>query len=415
MPLRTPNQHFRANQPRLQGKNHRWPEGSKDSQGHFLQLLLMQHHHGMPIILVSLKVFNGIKMTMMRASLIQEGAELIKEGLGSGKELTTGIHIGRSRKHHLGSKEERENQVPEIEKGAARAETKVGEFKQPNARPPMAVQRPCELAAIQEPSESPMQPLLERFPQVFEEPKGLPPNRGHEYQIVLKERVPPHCQRPYRYPYFQKTEIEKIMKELIDSSCIRPSQSPFASPVLLVRKVNGSWRMCVDYRGLNKKIVKDKFPIPVIDELLDELQGAMVFSKLDLSKGLEEHEKHLTIVLQTLANHKLYAKMSKCVFAANEVEYLRHVISRQKVQTDPKKIKAMKDWPIPKNLKTLRGFLGLTGYYRKFIKGYGQIAAPLTALLKKNAFEWTNKANKAFERLKEAVSQPPVLALPDFK
>jgi hypothetical protein len=95
---------------RLQRKNHRWPEGSRDSQGHFLQLLLMQHHHGMPIILVSLKVFNGIKMTMMRASLIQEGAELIKEGLGSGKELTTGIHIGRSRKHHLGSKEERENQ-----------------------------------------------------------------------------------------------------------------------------------------------------------------------------------------------------------------------------------------------------------------------------------------------------------------
>ena len=133
------------------------------------------------------------------------------------------------------------------------------------------------------------------------------------------------------------------------------------------------------------------------------------------NKGLEEHEKHLTTVLQTLANHKLYARMSKCVFAANEVEYLRHVISRQKVQTNPKKIKAMKDWPIPKNLKTLRGFLGLTGYYRKFIKGYGQIAAPLTALLKKNTFEWTNKADEAFERLKEAVSQPPVLALPDFK
>ena len=300
--------------------------------------------------------------------------------------------------------------------------------------------KPCELAAIQEPSESPMQPLLERFSQVFEEPKGLPPNRGHEYQIVLKEGVPPHYQRPYKYPYFQKTEIEKIVKELIDSSCVRPSQSPFASPILLVRKVDGSWRMCVDYRGLNKEIVKDKFPIPVIDELLDELQGAMVFSKLDLrfgyhqirmreediektafktherhyeylvmpfgltntptfqslmnevfkpylrrfvliffddiliyNKGLEEHEKHLTTVLQTLANHKLYARMSKCVFAANEVEYLRHVISRQKVQTNPKKIKAMKDWPIPKNLKTLRGFLGLTGYYRKFIKGMDRL------------------------------------------
>ena len=107
--------------------------------------------------------------------------------------------------------------------------------------------------------------------------------------------------------------------------------------------------------------------------------------------------------------------MSKCVFAASEMKYLGHVISGQGVQTDPKKIETMKDWPIPKNLKALKGFLGLTSYYRKFIKGYGQIAAPLTALLKKNTFEWTNKADEAFERLKEAVSQPPVLALPDFK
>ena len=103
------------------------------------------------------------------------------------------------------------------------------------------------------------------------------------------------------------------------------------------------------------------------------------------------------------------------MFAASEMKYLGHVISGQGVQTDPKKIETMKDWPIPKNLKALKGFLGLTSYYRKFIKGYGQIAAPLTTLLKKNAFEWTDKAEKAFEKLKEAISQPPVLALPDFK
>uniref|UniRef100_A0A2N9EMW0 Ty3 transposon capsid-like protein domain-containing protein n=1 Tax=Fagus sylvatica TaxID=28930 RepID=A0A2N9EMW0_FAGSY len=127
---------------------------------------------------------------------------------------------------------------------------------------------PCELASIQEEICAPIRELVEEFPQVFEEPEGLPPKRNHEHQILLKEGVPPHFQRPYRYPHYQKTEIEKIVQDLLDSGCVRPSQSPFASPVLLVRKADGSWRMCVDYRGLNKETVKDKFPIPVVDELL---------------------------------------------------------------------------------------------------------------------------------------------------
>ena len=106
--------------------------------------------------------------------------------------------------------------------------------------------------------------------------------------------------------------------------------------------------------------------------------------------------------------------MSKCVFVATEVEYLGHVIFGHGVQTNPKKIEAMKEWPIPKTLKALRGFLGLTGYYRKFIKGYGKIASPLISLLKKNAFEWSDKVEKAFEQLKATMSQPPILALPNF-
>uniref|UniRef100_A0A2N9HWG4 Tf2-1-like SH3-like domain-containing protein n=1 Tax=Fagus sylvatica TaxID=28930 RepID=A0A2N9HWG4_FAGSY len=162
--------------------------------------------------------------------------------------------------------------------------------------------------------------------------------------------------------------------------------------------------MCVDYRGLNKATVKDKFPIPIVDELLDELQGVRVFSRLDLSKDLGEHANHLKVVLQVQEDNQLYAKMSKCVFAASKVEYLGHIISGEGVKTDPRKIEAMKDWLAPKSLKALRGILGLNDYYKKFIKGYGMITSPLIALLKKDAFEWSDKAEKAFGELKMAWS-----------
>jgi hypothetical protein len=130
--------------------------------------------------------------------------------------------------------------------------------------------------------------LLQEFKGGFEESTGLPPTRSHDHEINLLEGVQPTSARPYQYPYYQKEEIENQVRDMLKSGVVRPSQSPYSSPVLLVRKADGSWRMCVDYRALNKGTMKDKYPIPNIDELLDELHGAVLFSKLDLRSGYHQ-------------------------------------------------------------------------------------------------------------------------------
>eukprot|EP00253_Pinus_taeda_P002025 PITA_02025 len=270
-----------------------------------------------------------------------------------------------------------------------------------------------------------LQKVLDNHSKVFETPKGLPPMRDHDHTILLiPGSVPPNI-RPYRYPYVQKSEIEHMVAEMLEAGIIQLSQVSFSAPVVLVHKKDGSWRMCPDYRELNKLTIKDKFPIPVIDELLDELHGSIYFTKLDLrsvffddiliySKSWKDHVEHVDRVLQLLEEKQLYAKRSKCFFEVQEVEYLGHIVSHERVKVDRRKIKAIKEWKIPTCIKHLQRFFRLTGYYRKFVKNYGRIAAPLTTLLKKDAFSWTPEATKAFEHLKEAMCQAPVLATPDF-
>ncbi|XP_071714137.1 uncharacterized protein [Rutidosis leptorrhynchoides] len=190
----------------------------------------------------------------------------------------------------------------------------------------------------------------------------LPPSRTHDHKIVLKEGTGPINIRPYRHPPSQKDAIESMVKELLESGVIRPSQSPFSSPIVMVKKKDGSWRMCVDYRELNKHTIKDRFPIPVIEELIDELHGSQVFSKLDLRSGYHQirmneqeinktafssnevdHVYHLELVLETMRRHTLFAKRSKCVFGVLQVEYLGHIISREGVATEPSKNEAAQD------------------------------------------------------------------------
>ncbi|KAF5472044.1 hypothetical protein F2P56_008792 [Juglans regia] len=228
-----------------------------------------------------------------------------------------------------------------------------------------------------------MQKLLQEFSDLFIEPSCLPPPREVDHCINLKEGTEPINVRPYRYAHYQKNEIEKQVQDMLQSGLVQTSTSPFSSPVLLVKKKDGNWRFCTDYRALNAATIKDRFLIPTVDDMLNELYGASYFTKLDLRAGYHQQE----------------------------LEYLGHIITSQGVKVDDNKIAAMIAWPQPTNISELRGFLGLTGYYRKFVKNYGIIARPLTNLFKKGQFEWHEEAERAFLALKQAMTTTPILVL----
>ncbi|GJU82554.1 hypothetical protein Tco_1284919, partial [Tanacetum coccineum] len=165
-------------------------------------------------------------------------------------------------------------------------------------------------------------------------------------------------------------ELSEQLQELSNKGFIRPSFSPWGAPVLFVKKKDGSFRMCIDYRRLNKLTVKNRYPLPRIDDLFDQLQGSSIYSKIDLRSGYhqlrdkKEHEEHLKAILELLKKEKQYAKFSKCEFWILKVQFLGHVIDSRGIYVDPTKIESIKDWATPKTPTEIRQFLGLAGYYQ---------------------------------------------------
>ncbi|PWA81445.1 hypothetical protein CTI12_AA187700 [Artemisia annua] len=242
--------------------------------------------------------------------------------------------------------------------------------------------------------------VLDEFKDVMpkELPKKLPLRREVDHTIKLEPGSKPPAKAPYRMSPPELEELRKQLKDLLDAGYIRPSKSLYGAPVLFQRNKDGSLRMCIDYRALNKVTIKNKYPIPLIADLFDQLGKARYFSKLDLRSGY----------------YQLYVKLEKCSFAQDKVEFLGHKIKDGGLMMDGAKVKAIQEWEAPIKVTELRSFLGLVNYYRRFIMGYSAITSPLTDLLKKNkAWMWDEKCQAAFENLKKAVIEEPVLRLPD--
>jgi hypothetical protein len=321
----------------------------------------------------------------------------------------------------------------------------------------------------------------DRFPADL--PPGLPPHRNVTHTIPLQPGSSPPFRAMYRLSFTEREEVEATIKDLLDKGYIEPSCSPYGAPILFVGKKDGTLRMCMDYRALNKLTVKNRYPLPRIDDLLDQLHGATVFSSLDLASGYhqvriteddvpktafrtpfghfqwrvlpfglsnapstfqammndvfgpefrkfvcvylddvlvfsktpEEHTKHLKLVLEALRKAQLYAKLSKCSFFQDKVDFLGFVVGAGTLSVDPKKVQAVVDWPEPQDVHQVRSFLGLMNYFRKFIQGYSAQAAPLNELLQKGSkFTFDAPQRLAFEAMKAALTSAPLLALPDF-
>ena len=288
-----------------------------------------------------------------------------------------------------------------------------------------------------------------------------------------------------RIPHALQETVKLEVKKMLKDGVIRESNSPWSSPIVMIKKKDGSWRFCVDFRKVNSMTQKDAYPLPRIDETLEALTGSQFFTTLDLALGywqvemeeadrkktafstreghfefnvmpfgltnapatfqrlmecvlagltyeqcliylddivvfsvtFDQHLERLKKVFHHLAEAGLKLKPSKCHFAKSEIRYLGHIVSRQGIQADPDKTSAMISFPVPSDIKELRQFLGLTNYFRRFIKGYSSIAEPLHKLTRKTegGFKWNSECQNAFQHLKHLLVSPPILAYPQFQ
>ncbi|GJZ90434.1 putative reverse transcriptase domain-containing protein, partial [Tanacetum coccineum] len=233
-------------------------------------------------------------------------------------------------------------------------------------------------------------PTVQDFPKVFpEDLPRLPHTRQCEFQIDLVPGAAHVAHTSYRLAPTELQELSTQLQELSDKGFIRPSSSPWGAPVLFVKKKDGSFRMCIDYSELNKLTMKNRYPIPRIDDLFDQLQGSSVYLKIDLRSGYHQLRVHDEDIPKTMfrtryghykfqvmpfgltnapTKEELYAKFSKCDFWPSKAQFLGHVIDSEGIHVDPAKIESIKDWASPKTPTEIRQFLGLAGYYQRFIK-----------------------------------------------
>ena len=309
---------------------------------------------------------------------------------------------------------------------------------------------------------------------------GLPPHRVVDFSIELHLGTSLISTTPHRMALVELQELRVQLQELLDKGFIRPSTSPWDAPFLFAKKKDKTLRLCIDYRQLNRVTIKNRYPLPRIDDLFDQLRGARVYSKIDLRTGYHqlrvrkidipkiefrtryghftvmpfgltnapaafmdlmhrvfqpyldqfvvvfvdhiliysqskwEHEYHLRIVLQLLRDHQLYAKFSKCEFWLSEVRFLGHVVSASGVSVDPEKVEAVMSWERLKSVFEICSFLGLVGYYRRFIEDFSRLVAPMTRLTRKEVkFDWDDRCEEAFQELKRRLTSAPILIVSD--
>ncbi|KAH0671324.1 hypothetical protein KY285_024119 [Solanum tuberosum] len=374
--------------------------------------------------------------------------------------------------------------IPPVVWQGSRSSTPVGVISFIRARRLVASGCLSYLAYVRDVSRdvSPVEsvPVVRDFIDVFPtDLPGLPPERDVDFPIELEPGTRPIFIPPYRMAPAELKELSVQLQDLLGKGFIRPSVSPWGAPVLFVKKKDGTMRLCIDYRQLNKVTVKNRYPMPRINDLFDQLQGAVVFSKIDLRSGYHQlriraadvpktafrtryghyeflvmsfgltnapaafmdlmtrvfrpyldlfvivfiddilvysrsrNKQHLRIVLQTLRDQRLYAKFSKCEFWLESVAFLGHVVSKEGIRVDPAKIEAIRDWHRPTSVTEIRSFVGLAGYYRRFVEGFSTIAAPLTRLTRQDVpFVWSEECEASFLRLKELLTTAPILTLP---